>query len=148
MHTQLIVYFDASCALCNSEMQNIKIHDEQNQLTLLDCSAVDFDDTTLRAEGINRSAMMEILHVRDAQGLWVTGVSAFELLYRTVGMSMLASLWGSRYTRPVAEILYPWVARHRQLFTWTGAPLLFRLWGRCAARRANRRRCHNGQCSI
>jgi predicted DCC family thiol-disulfide oxidoreductase YuxK len=146
----LTVYFDASCGLCNNEMQNIKIHDSAQHLILVDCSTANFDDAPYRADGVTRDAMMERLHVRDAQGAWIKGVSAFELLYRTAGMPVLANLWGSRFTRPLAERAYPWVARYRQAISWTGIPLLFKLWGVCEARRAFKRsrKCYEGQCSI
>lgn len=150
MQTQLTIYFDASCSLCRSEMLAIKLHDAAHQLSLVDCSSADFDDTPFRVEGITREAMMERLHVRNNEGEWIIGVSAFELLYRTIGLNMLANLWGSRYTRPATECLYPWVARHRQAFSRTGIPVLFRLWGKYTARRANQRSrlCRDGQCSL
>jgi predicted DCC family thiol-disulfide oxidoreductase YuxK len=146
----LVVYFDASCVLCNSEMQVIKAHDVAQRLVMTDCSAVNFDDTPFRAEGVTRENMMTCLHVRDNRGEWTRGVSAFELLYRTVGKTSLANLWGSRMMRPFIELAYPWVARHRQLLSWSGLPLLFKLWGWYEARRAyqHSRRCHNGKCSI
>jgi len=146
----LTVYFDASCRLCRSEMQNIKVHDTQGYLLLVDCSAADFDDAPFSAAGITRSAMMGCLHVRDNQDAWIKGVSAFELIYRTVGMPTLANLWGGHYSRPLLEKLYPWIARHRQMFSLTGLPLLFELWGNCAARRSHKRskQCSKRQCSI
>lgn len=146
----LTVYFDASCRLCHNEMQNIKIHDTGQQLHLVDCSAANFDDTPYRKDGITRETMMACLHVCNKQGEWIKGVPAFELLYRTTGMTAMASLWGGRFTRPLAERAYPWVARHRMAVSWTGLPLLFKLWGKCAARRAYKRsrQCHDGQCSI
>ena len=152
MHEQylLTVYFDASCGLCNSEMQTIKLHDTAQRLMLVDCSAASFDDTPYRVDGVTREAMMECLHVRDNQGTWIKGVSAFELLYRTVGMTALAILWGGRFTRPLAKRVYPWIARHRQVVSWTGLSIMFELWGKCAARRAYKRsrQCSEGQCSI
>jgi len=146
----LTVYYDASCVLCNSEMQALKLHDAAQQINLVDCSAADFDDAPFRADGVTRNAMMECLHVRDSRGMWITGVSAFELLYRTMGMPGCANFWGGRYTRPLIERAYPWVARHRQLISWTGAPLLFKWLGKCGARRAHKRsrKCSTGQCSI
>ena len=146
----MTVYFDASCGLCNSEMQAIKAHDAAQSLILMDCSSADFDDSPFQSESITREDMMACLHVRDGLGKWIKGVDAFELLYRTVGKTVVASLWGGRLTRPLAERVYPWVARHRQLLSWTGLAWLFKLWGRCEARRAHKRsrRCHEGQCSI
>jgi predicted DCC family thiol-disulfide oxidoreductase YuxK len=149
-HYPLTVYFDASCALCNSEMQAIKAHDAERRLILIDCSSRDFDDSGFQAEGITRKDMMVCLHVRDSAGTWIKGVAAFETLYRTVHMPTLAKLWGGRFTRPLMEGIYPWVARHRQLLAWTGMPLLFMLLGKCEARRAHIRsqRCSEGRCSI
>lgn len=146
----LTVYFDASCELCNSEIQNIKIHDSEQHLILVDCSAPGFDDTPYRADGVTRQDMMECLHVRNRHGEWIKGVSAFELLYRTTGMLTIARLWGGKFTRPLAERIYPWVARHRHAISWTGMPILFKLWGKCEACRAYQRsrKCHNGHCSI
>src|ERR1017187_6454542 len=109
----LTIYYDASCELCNSEMQAIKVHDTGQRLNLVDCSAPNFDDAPYRDDGVTREAMMECLHVHDSRGKWIKGVSAFELLYRTVGMSAIANLWGSSLTRPLAELAYPWIARHR-----------------------------------
>lgn len=146
----LTVYYDASCGLCNSEMQNIRIHDSGKHLILVDCSPPDFVDTPYRADGVTREAMMECLHVRNAHGEWIKGVAAFELVYRTAGMPALASLWGGKFTRPIAERLYPWVARHRRAISWTGLPILFMLCGKCEARRAYRRsrQCRDGECAI
>lgn len=146
----LTVYFDASCSLCSSEIQNIKTHDSAQNLILVDCSAASFDDTPYRADGVTRAAMMERLHVRNSHGEWFKGVPAFELLYYTVGMPAMAKLWGGRFTRSLMERVYPWIARHRQTISFTGFPLVFKLWGMCEARRALKRsrKCHEGQCSI
>lgn len=146
----LTVYFDASCALCSSEMQAIKSRDSAQQLVLIDCSAVTFDDAPFRNDGITRDAMMDCLHVRDNRGRWIKGVASFELLYRTVGLTSMAEFWAGRFTRPVMERLYPWIARHRQLISRTGLPMLFKLWGMCEARRSYRRskQCTEGRCSI
>lgn len=149
-HYPLTVYFDASCGLCNSEMQAIKTHDSAQRLNLVDCSHASFDDAPYRADCVTREDMMKCLHVRDSHGEWIKGVSAFELLYRTVDLSTIANLWGSRFTRPLAERIYPWIARHRQVMSWMGLPILFKLWSKCAARRSYKRgrRCNEGQCKI
>lgn len=145
----LIIYFDASCRLCNSEMQNIRAHDTQNQLILIDCSAEDFDDTVCKVNNIRVIAMMNRLHVQDANGQWLIGVAAFELIYQTVGMTFIAKLWGSSITRPLAERLYPWVVKHRYIFSAIGLPELISLWSGHAARRADKasRTCSEGRCS-
>jgi predicted DCC family thiol-disulfide oxidoreductase YuxK len=150
MNAHLTVYFDASCALCKREMAVIRLHDVAQRLAWVDCSAADFDDAPFRAEGVTRAAMMASLHLQDAAGAWITGVDAFAVLYRSVGMNAMATLWGGKWTRPLTERLYPWVARHRQLLTWTGLPLGFMLLEKYAAWRALRRSraCRVGACSL
>lgn len=146
----LTIYFDASCALCNSEMQNIKQHDSDNLLRLIDCSDSSFDDRPFHDEGINRDAMMNCLHAQDADGNWIKGVSAFEVIYRAVGMASIAKLWGHPLTRPLAVRMYPWVVRHRHALSSLGLHKVFNLWSRFAAQRATRlsQACRDGQCSI
>ena len=135
----LTIYFDASCRLCNSEMQNIKVHDVDKQLILIDCSAPEFDDTPFSKEGINRTLMMNRLHAQDANGNWRVGVEAFEVIYRTVGMASIAKLWGGPLTKPLAVRLYPWVVKHRYTLSKIGLPELFGLWSKYAARKADKR---------
>lgn len=146
----LTIYFDASCRLCNSEMQNIKLHDTNNQLILIDCSSPDFDDTPCKVPNISQTAMMNRLHAQDANGRWLIGVTAFEVIYQTVGMASIAKLWGHPITRPWAERLYPWVVKHRYTLSKLGLPELFGLWSRHAARQAEKRSrlCSEGRCSI
>lgn len=146
----LTIYFDASCALCNSEMQNIKLHDTDDLLLLVDCSCPEFDDSPFHKEGIHRDDMMNCLHAQDAEGKWVKGVTAFEVICRSVGMFAIAKLWGHPLTRPVAVRMYPWVVRHRHGLSALGLHKLFNFWSRRAAQQANQRSraCRDGRCTI
>lgn len=146
----LTIYFDASCSLCNAEMQNIKLLDASNELILVDCSALDFDDSPYHVDGITRETMMNCLHAQDADGSWLKGVAAFEVIYRTVGMASIAKLWGHPITRPLAERAYPWVVRHRYFLSALGLHKLFGLWSKRAARQSNLKSqaCKDGRCSI
>lgn len=146
----LTVYFDASCRLCNSEMQNIKLHDPNNHIHLIDCSSPDFDDTQFKAIGISREDMMNCLHLQTPDGQWLKGVSAFELLYRSVGLDTIARLWGHPWLKPINERLYPWVVRHRYILSKLGLPALFTWWGKRAAKRAEQRSrlCRDNRCNL
>ena len=146
----LEIYFDASCPLCRNEMDTIKLHDTQGDLILIDCSAPGFDDSSFKADGVEVAHMLDALHIRDSQGVWFKGVSAFELVYEAIGLTTVAKFWGGNFTKPFAERIYPMIAKNRQLLTWTGIPLLFKLWGKSIARRAHKRsqQCNDGHCSI
>jgi predicted DCC family thiol-disulfide oxidoreductase YuxK len=146
----LTVYFDASCRLCNSEMQNIKLHDHDNQLLLIDCSQAEFDDTPFRAEGITQEKMMNRLHAQDAEGNWLVGVDAFEVIYRKVGLLAIAELWGGRFIKPLAVKLYPWIVMHRYTLSKMGFAEVFGLWSKREAKKAEQRSaaCREQRCSI
>ena len=148
--SKLTIYFDASCRLCSSEMHNIKQHDTENHLTLVDCSSADFDDSAFKQEGMDQQAMMNCLHARNEDGEWIKGVAAFEVIYRSVGMASIAALWGHPLTRPLAERFYPWVVRHRHFLSSLGLHKLFNLWSRHAARKAAKQsqQCKTGNCAI
>jgi predicted DCC family thiol-disulfide oxidoreductase YuxK len=150
IHYPLTIYYDASCRLCNSEIQNIKLHDTNNQLILIDCSASDFDTSVCTENNISLVDMMNRLHAQDVEGQWLIGVTAFEVIYRTVGMYSIATLWGHPLTRPITERLYPWVAKHRYTLSKIGLPQLFGLWSKHAAKQAEQRSrlCSEGRCSV
>ena len=73
------VYFDGKCSSCSKEIQEYKNlapsktfewHDVANNPTLLDQSNIDLVDALKR------------LHVRDKNGRWHVGVSAFILIWQ------------------------------------------------------------------
>jgi hypothetical protein len=59
-------------------------------------------------------------------------------------------LWGNRFTKPLAEKLYPWVVKHRYTLSKIGLPELFGLWSKYAARKADKRsrNCAEDRCVI
>lgn len=146
----LTVYYDASCRLCNSEMQNIKLHDIDSRIILVDCSTPQFDDAPFRQKGIDRQLMMNRLHMQDAVGKWFVGVEAFEVIYQAVHMAAIAQLWGGKFTKPLTQRLYPWVADHRYMLSAIGLPKLFEYFGKRAAKKAelHSRQCREGRCDI
>ena len=120
----LSVFYDASCAMCASEMNALKARDFTGMLQLVDCSAPEFSDEGFLAEGITRTALMARMHVRDASGQWFVAMDAFEVVYRAAGLERAASLWGDRRWRPFFDRLYPWIARYRQPLSRLGLAAL------------------------
>ncbi len=131
----LTVFYDASCPLCASEMHALRELDAAGHIELVDCSAPEFSDEGLRAEGITRVALMQRIHARDARGRWLRGIDAFEAVYRAAGLEGAARVWGNPRWRPLFDRLYAWIARHRQLLSRLGMQRLVRRLIRGAARR-------------
>lgn len=121
------IFYDASCAMCASEMHALKARDRANRLELVDCSATGFDETVLAGAGIRREDLMTLIHARDAHGTWLVGLDVFEVAYTAAGLKTIAGFWGSPTLRPLLGRLYPWIARNRQLLSRFGVNRLVRL---------------------
>lgn len=120
----LTIFYDASCPICKSEMEAIKISDTQNNLNLIDCSPSTFDATNY-AKDINQADMMTCIHAQDATGAWLKGVDVFAAAYRITGFDFIANIWANKTLRPFTTRLYPWIANNRQLLSKTGLPFVF-----------------------
>src|SRR5260221_29689 len=122
----LTVFYDASCPMCASEMHALRDLDREGRLELVDCSAAQFSDEGLRAEGITKDKLMALIHARDAHGRWLVGIDCFEAVYRAVGLEGAARIWGDRQLRPLLKRAYPWIARNRQTLSRLGVNRLVR----------------------
>ena len=133
----LTVYFDGSCRLCTSEMQNIAARDairaiQQNSermLNLIDCSPVDFDDSTLPA---SREMMMNMIHARDAAGRWLRGVDVFVACYAAADLGIVSRILAHRFIKPYAARLYPWIVRNRYRMSKFGLYRLLEIFSKRA----------------
>jgi predicted DCC family thiol-disulfide oxidoreductase YuxK len=146
MNAHVDVYFDGSCPLCRAEIGALKAADPHDHLRLHDCSPPTFVDVDAQAAGIDRAAMMSAMHIRAASGRWYTGVEAFEMMYRALGIESIARFLGHPWLKPGLVRFYPWIARNRQPLSRLGITRLFEALIRRAALRAARRRCVDSSC--
>lgn len=144
----LVIYYDASCPLCREEMSALTAHDAEARLQLVDASQDGFGDEHMRATGIDRVALMRLIHARDSEGHWYRGIEVFELAYGAAGLAGVAALLGHPKLRPLWDRLYPWVARFRQPLSRLRLNRLYGALVRHAAARAQRRAgaCATGAC--
>lgn len=146
----LTIYFDGSCPLCTREVKLLSRYDEQQQLLLVDCSSPAFAPV----DGYQRDDMMALIHARDAAGQWLIGAPVFAAAYRASGFASIAGLWGHAALQPMWRVVYPWIARNRQLLSRLGAIsmltwLLHRLHARAARRAlAQSQACADDRCDV
>jgi predicted DCC family thiol-disulfide oxidoreductase YuxK len=115
----ITIYFDGSCKLCSSEINNLVARDKHGAILLIDCSPVDFDDRDLPA---NREAMMNMIHARDAAGEWLRGVDVFIAAYRAADLNFISRMLAHRWIKPLAARGYPWLVRNRYWLSRLGLP--------------------------
>lgn len=142
----LTIYYDASCPLCEAEMQNLRLRDGHGRLQLVDASAAGFVSPL---PGVPVSALMQQIHARRADGQVLRGVDVFVLAYQAADLPTVVRALRWPWLRPVLDALYPVLARHRQRLPRWLPRLVFEGAARRAALRASRQHCRTqGQCRI
>jgi predicted DCC family thiol-disulfide oxidoreductase YuxK len=145
----LTLYYDHSCHLCRSEMENLKSRDIYNQLRLIDCSPADFDTSALP---FDRHTLMNCIHAMDAQGRWLKATDVFVVCYRAAQLGAIAQ--GFSIAKPVMERLYPFIVKHRYTLSKFHVHSLFNLIThlpmsrRAKAAFAASQACKDGVCEI
>jgi predicted DCC family thiol-disulfide oxidoreductase YuxK len=138
----LTLYYESACPLCLSEMTNLMLRNQQGLLRFVDVSAADFQVP----QGVTRTALLSLMHGYTANGHWLQGVAVFELAYLAAGLPQVSQLLASRWLRPLANRLYPVIARNRHRLPRWLPHLLFETALRRAALRAHAQRCEAGVC--
>jgi predicted DCC family thiol-disulfide oxidoreductase YuxK len=138
----LTVYYDHSCILCRSEIENLAVRDEEGLFKMMDCSAADFDAQQLPFDQIT---LMNCIHAVDAKGEWLKATDVFIVCYQVVQLRSVARVFA--WAKPLLERIYPWIARHRHVLTFLGAQHFFqRLTRRHLNRKAKQALANSAAC--
>ncbi len=155
-HYPLTLYFDAACAVCNLEMDNLKARNTEARLRFVDISDPAFDPTPLC---VSLQVLNGLLHAQRPDGSLVVGVEVFRLAYGAVGLGRWTTATQWRWVAPWIELAYAVFARNRYGISRATMPLLQRLRHQRAQRRAAQLEraaqqaaraataCHDGVCS-
>lgn len=109
----MTIYYDASCPLCNAEINNLQRRSTDGRLAFVDISAPGFAS---QPPGVTLAQMMALIHARKADGSIIQGMEVFRLAYGAAGIGWVAGALDLPVIGTLAERLYPWIARHRQRF--------------------------------
>jgi len=110
---RLEVFYDGDCRICRREMDHYRRIDVKGDLQLTDISVDDFDAGVY---GKSRDDFMARLHVRDADGVFHTGVDAFARIWEIIpgpGFSLLAAVVQLPGIHALAGVVYRLFARYR-----------------------------------
>ncbi|MDA8454739.1 DUF393 domain-containing protein [Acidovorax sp. GBBC 3334] len=138
----LTLYYDSRCALCSAEMGNLMRRDRAGLLRFEDIWAPGFEGPP---PGTTREDLLTLIHARAADGRVLRGVEVFRRAYEAVGMGWVTAATRLPVLGPLADRLYPVLARNRyRLPRWLVSGLFER-----ASQRAARQRCGpDGQCRL
>jgi predicted DCC family thiol-disulfide oxidoreductase YuxK len=144
------IYYDASCPLCRTEMHALKQYDMHQRLDLVDCSPANFSDDYANKAGYQQTAMMRLIHARDANGVWLIGVAVFEAAYGATGIIGMEKMWANPRLRPLWDRIYPWIADNRMILSKLGITKLFGWMVTRAAKKANAKSqaCKDDLCEL
>ena len=120
--SQLTLYYDGRCPLCQAEMLYLQHRD---RLGLLNCVDITLNDFDANATGLSCERAMASIHGRMENGEWVTGVAVFAAAYERVGLRRMAWLLSRPSLQPLLGWGYARFARHRYtLSRWFGPSVL------------------------
>lgn len=107
----MIIFYDASCPLCNAEMQQLKKADINQKIALEDINAADFD---IRFPHIDKNRAMNILHAQDDAGEMIYGLDVTYAAWKTVGKHRWLKILRLPVIRLFADLGYTLFAKYRQ----------------------------------
>ena len=130
----LTIYYDASCRLCNAEMNNLMLRNQAGRLVFVDASSAD-----LQAAPAPRAELMRAIHGVGADG---------------IGWAWVPQLINLPGIAHATRLLYPVFARNRYRLPQAPVVWIFEQAMRRAARRhaeqtaARSAACASGSCEL
>jgi predicted DCC family thiol-disulfide oxidoreductase YuxK len=141
----LTIYYDASCPLCMSEMSNLMLRNREGRVNFVDASDPAFESPL---PGCDRAELMRVIYAQTADGRVLQGVAALRAVYAAVGLGWVLAPTAWPLLRQLADVAYPWVARHRHHVPRALVRWIFEGAARRAAlQAAHQSPCSNGQCT-
>lgn len=136
----MTIYYESACPLCNAEMSNLMLRNTRGLLRFEDVSAPGFNDMPT---GTTMNDLLDLIHAQKADGSVIKGVEVFRMAYEAVGLGWVTAATRWPVIGPLADRVYPVLARNRHRLPRPLVALLFET----AARRAAERAAERGRCT-
>lgn len=111
----LTIFYDGACRVCSAEMEHYRRKDHGGRLVFVDIGSPDFRP---QEHGKSLAEFMARMHLCDAQGDFVSGIEAFQAIWRACPGPWLpaaARLIGLPGLNQLAQLGYALFARYRYL---------------------------------
>ena len=112
----LQIFYDGACMVCSAEMDNYRNSNPYGRLTFIDISSEKFN---AESYGKTQAEFLARLHVRDAAGMFSTGIDAFTVIWQAYPSGSLCRLFSGLIGLPginlFSRIGYSVFARYRHL---------------------------------
>jgi len=106
----MIVFYDANCPLCSTEMLKLKQADMHNQISLEDINATDFET---RFKYIKREEARSYLHGQQSSGEMLYGLDVTFAAWDLVGKHSWLKVFKLPGIRFIADLAYWLFAKYR-----------------------------------
>ena len=106
----MIVFYDANCPLCSTEMRQLKQADKYNQISLEDINATDFE---ARFKHIKREDARSFLHGQQSSGEMLYGLDVTFAAWNMVGKHRWLKVFKLPGFRFIANLAYRLFAKYR-----------------------------------
>lgn len=110
----LTIFADGLCPLCIMEMKRLKQKDIHNRIQMVDIHSDIFSE---QYPEIEKQKAMNVLHGKLGSGEVLTGLDVTHYAWILVGSGCFTRLLRCRITKPGADRLYLFFAKHRYKFS-------------------------------
>ena len=112
--TQLTIFYDGYCPLCINEVSRLKAADSAQIIAFEDIQAPDFQS---RYPKVDVDEANRVILGLTANGIWLKGLDVSLRAWTLVGKPARVTILRWRWLRPLLDISYRFLARHRYQFS-------------------------------
>ncbi len=110
--TDHVLIYDGGCSMCMRWMGRVRLWDRDGRIEMLPLQDPSIDS---RFSQLDRSALMEAMHLVEPDGRVSAGAEAAERLLRVLPLGgVLGALFHLPFARPIADRVYRRIAARRK----------------------------------
>jgi predicted DCC family thiol-disulfide oxidoreductase YuxK len=121
--TELTLYYDGQCPLCQAEIHFLQSRNGQGKLAFVDVTETNFE---AKAHQISCEAALAQIHGRLASGQVLVGIPVFVHAYQLANLPTMAWVLSRPWLKPMLDPAYVLFAKYRHTLSKRFGPALLR----------------------